>query len=90
LYKPNRFAQYHDLAQQVMDSDLYLGEQYSYGDRRIAHCASHQCGPGNLATWVQVDTNHHLEYTSSQIARLVHDISGASNEDQVNEAILLE
>ncbi len=87
LYKPNRFYQYHDLANRVASSSVYLGTEFSFGDKRIADCASRISGPGNLATWVQVDMNHHIEYTARQIANLEAQVALLSKEAEISELI---
>ncbi len=87
LYNPNRFPQYHSLAQRVVESPVYMGENFSFGDKRISACAAHECGPGNLATWVRTDMNHHIEYTAAQIARLAQDLASVVSEAEVEDAI---
>jgi hypothetical protein len=62
------FEQYRELCGRIMSSRHYCGPTYSWGDARIAQCASGTGSTGNLTTWVQVDTNHHAE-------KVVRDIS---------------
>jgi hypothetical protein len=88
LYNPNRFDQYHALAQRVVDSGLFLGAPYSFGDDVIQRCADRASGPGNLGTWVRADTNHHLEFTAQQVPRLLGELLQVSNEQQVRDVVL--
>lgn len=87
LYQPNRFDQYHELAQRVMNSGIYLGPHFSYGDQAIQDCALRESGPGNLGTWVKTDTNHHIEYTARQIQKIASSISLASDEKEISELL---
>jgi hypothetical protein len=90
LYKPNRFAQYHDLAARVVASSDFLGAEFSYGDKRIADCAAQSCRSGNLATWVQADLNHHVEYTAHQIARVEPMILRLASESEIRDLLALD
>lgn len=87
LYNPNRFSQYHDLAQRVVDSGIFLGADFSFGDNVIQQCAAKKCGPGNLGTWVMADMNHHLEFTSKQIPQLLAELLRATSERQVHDVV---
>ncbi len=70
LQKGEKFAQYRTLSQKVIDSPFYLGKDYSWGDQYILNCAENTGKTGNLTTWVQVDTNHHLKFVGEQISNL--------------------
>lgn len=85
LYRPARFGQYHDLAKRVVDSKWFAGSAFSYGDSYIAACAAGIDGPGNLATWVKVDTNHHLEVVSQQTKLLITELSTVVSSEQLIE-----
>ncbi|HEY3452541.1 MAG TPA: beta family protein [Myxococcales bacterium] len=63
--------QFHRLASSLQSRKEYWGLGHSWGDDYIYKCARKQTGPGNLTTWVGVDTSHHLEFVSSQIANLL-------------------
>lgn len=71
---PYDFSQFHGLSQTLIGLNEYCGEVYSWGDRRIYECAgktctgSDGCNHGNMATWVQINTNHHLTYVAHQVA----------------------
>lgn len=90
LYNPNRFSQYHELARRVMNSREYLGAAFSFGDKRISDCAQMKCGPGNLATWVQSDMNHHIEYTAAQIPALGAKVELVSDVSELDELVALD
>jgi len=66
--KGDKFSQYFNLAQQLTEADCYMGAGYSWGDERVAQCAAERKKTGNLLTWVQVDTNHHLTLIGEYIA----------------------
>jgi hypothetical protein len=61
------FGQYRQIAKRVVESSAYQGRGFSAGDQAIYDCAVGLHGPGNLATWVRNDLNHHLTYVSRQI-----------------------
>ncbi len=63
-----KYAQYRDHCQTVMRSPHFSGAQFSAGDQYIANCAAGEGKTGNLPTWRQVGTSHHLE-------KVVRDIS---------------
>lgn len=85
LYRPARFDQYHDLAKRVVNSKWFAGSAFSYGDSYVAACAAGLDGPGNLATWVKVDTNHHLELVSQQTKLLTAEIKTVVSPAQLME-----
>lgn len=69
LLVPNKdFEQYHRLAKKVVDSGIYLGRNYSYGDKFLADVASCSKKPGVPGDWVLADMNHHIEYTANQVS----------------------
>lgn len=79
LYNPNRFEQYFELAKRVVDSKEFAGSDFSFGDQHIAACAERKVGPGNLGTWVKVDTNHHIEVVGRQTDFILRNMSLASS-----------
>jgi hypothetical protein len=58
------------LSSRVIGHSCYLGANYSWGDKYIKDCAAKK-QTGSPTTWVSVDTNHHIEFVSKQIAKLV-------------------
>jgi hypothetical protein len=73
--KYGRFEQYRELCRRIVDSRHYCGPAYSWGDARIGECAGGAGSTGNLTTWVQVDTNHHVE----KVARDISSLYGSSD-----------
>ncbi|MBN1803997.1 MAG: beta family protein [Sedimentisphaerales bacterium] len=62
------FRQYRVLSRQVQDSRYYCGPNFSWGDQYIDKCANGSGSTGNLTTWRQVGTNHHIEKVTRDIA----------------------
>lgn len=87
LYNPSRFGQYHDLSRRVMNSGVFLGSEFSYGDREIELCAGRDCNPGNLASWIRIDMNHHIEYTAKQTRNLASSIQRIDQPERLVELI---
>jgi hypothetical protein len=67
-YKDHGLKQYHELSRQVLCSKYFFGTTFSWGDNYIQECANRSDRPGNLTTWRQVGTNHH-------IVKVIRDIS---------------
>lgn len=77
-----KYGQYHDLAQRVLGSSIYIGRDHSYGDEYVWRCANREVGCGNLGTWVEVDMNHHMVYVAAQLPKLVNQVAaGVSAND---------
>jgi len=66
--KFGKFKQYHKLSKQVLDSPYYCGPTFSWGDNYIQECARGTGKTGNLSTWRQVGTNHHIVKVTRDIA----------------------
>ncbi len=64
------FAQYQQLCQKVVQSEHYEGPKFSNGDQYIFNCEKNAASTGNLTTWRQIGTNHHLEKVVRDIANL--------------------
>lgn len=79
------FGQYHVLAARVRDSSAYQGPQFSYGDSYIDAVADFSTTSGNLGTWVLADMNHHLEYTTLQMSKLVPKVLQVADEAELEE-----
>ncbi len=63
------FEQYHELSKKVIASRYYYGSTFSWGDSYIQECANNRYSTtGNLMTWRQVGTNHHIEKVTRDIA----------------------
>lgn len=62
----NKGEQMYDLSQVVIDSEYYMGTEFSWGDRRITDCANKKF-KGRLLDWIAIDTNHHTHAVLSEI-----------------------
>lgn len=66
--KKHGFDQFRELSDTLRKRPEYYGPTYSWGDNYINECANCMVGKGNLTTWRQVGTNHHITLVGSQIA----------------------
>lgn len=64
------FGQFHALAHQLVEHPLYAGRSFSWGDDAAWAVADRRRGPGNLTTWREIGTNHHLMWVMAEIATL--------------------
>jgi hypothetical protein len=71
--RDNRFDQYRGHCQTVINSGNYMGPGFSQGDKYINACAKGG-KTGNLTTWRNVGTNHHIE----KVVRDVSSLFGSS------------
>ena len=62
------YGQYHELSQKVLASRYYYRPAFSWGDGYIQTCANKNAKTGNLSTWRQVGTNHHIVKVTQDIA----------------------
>jgi hypothetical protein len=71
---PPHSVQYPMLAQRLMEMDEWCGEDFSWGDERIAECvakrAAKKKATGGAAEWIAVATSHHIAVVVNQIANL--------------------
>lgn len=56
------FEQYYDLSENLVNSPVYLGQDFSWGDKQIYEKATSRKGSGNATTWRQIATNHHITF----------------------------
>ena len=66
--KKYKMVQFVELSNALRMRPEYYGINYSWGDGYISACADCSAGHGNLTTWRQVGTNHHLTLVANQIA----------------------
>lgn len=66
-----KYEQYYELARRVLNSSVYLGRDYSFGDDYAWRCANGEASCGNLGTWVEVDMNHHLVHVAAQLPQFL-------------------
>ncbi|MBI4558615.1 MAG: beta family protein [Candidatus Hydrogenedentes bacterium] len=69
--REHKFEQYRNHCQVVLESGHFLGARFSSGDRYIEDCAAGRGKTGNLSTWRQVGTSHHLEKVTHDIANFL-------------------
>lgn len=62
------YDQFRELSNTLRRRPEYYSPAYSWGDNYINKCADSTVGRGNLTTWRQVGTNHHITLVGSQIA----------------------
>jgi hypothetical protein len=67
--KDHGYDQFHDVCRRVLRAPEYSGNDFSWGDRYIADCASRLVSRGNLTTWRKVGTSHHLAFVVDQLSR---------------------
>lgn len=53
--------QSHGLAQTIINSEHYLGSEFSWGDKQLSLYSNPNYKPGRLQDWITIDTNHHIE-----------------------------
>lgn len=63
------YGQYRALSTQVVNHSAYSGPRFSWGDDYLFKCAHSLVGTGNLTTWRQVGTNHHISFVVHQLAK---------------------
>lgn len=62
---------YPSLAKKLVDSDHYLGKDFSNGDLEIFNRANGIQGPGNGTNWVSISVNHHITVLMEQLSKLI-------------------
>ena len=62
------YGQYHELSRKLLTSRYYCGPTFSWGDNYIQTCVNKNAKTGNLSTWRQVGTNHHIMKVIQDIA----------------------
>jgi hypothetical protein len=68
--KKYKFDQFYALSRNLTRRPEYRGKDFSWGDGYIEGCGRQVFGKGNLTTWRQVGTSHHLAFVLDQIASL--------------------
>jgi hypothetical protein len=63
---PGKGKQMYKLAQKIIDSLHYMGEDFSWGDSRIAACSREEF-TGNSTSWIAIDTSHHMEWVTAEL-----------------------
>jgi Beta protein len=66
--KDHGYRQFHEVCRALVQRAEYRGRRFSWGDQYIDDCAAERVGTGNLTTWRQVGTSHHLAFVVHQLA----------------------
>jgi hypothetical protein len=66
LRRGSKGAQYYELAQSVLESEHYMGREFSWGDQKVADCAN-KLFKGNATTWIAIDSNHHIASVLAEV-----------------------
>lgn len=66
--RDKKYEQYRVLCKKLIDFKYYYGPSFSWGDNFVQECASGRGKTGNLSTWRQVGTNHHIMKVIQDIA----------------------
>ena len=53
-------AQYYRLSDTLINSQYYLGRQFSWGDEQVYLCSQEKF-KGRPQDWIAIDTNHHIK-----------------------------
>lgn len=69
-YKNGGASHSHQMCQDLIAQNYFMGRGYSWGDNYIYECANRSSNPGNKTTWVSVGTNHHIALICDQIDNL--------------------
>ncbi|QDQ87721.1 hypothetical protein FMZ60_09045 [Alcaligenaceae bacterium SJ-26] len=64
------FAQFQDHAINLVRMPQYRGENFSFGDQKIARIARGEESQGNLETWVTIGINHHIAEIVDRLSNL--------------------
>ena len=73
-------GQMYDLAKTLVESQHYLGPEFSWGDEQILKCSLGQGKPGNSTTWIAIDTNHHIAYAVAEVIEFENSITAVGSE----------
>ncbi len=74
IRKPIGGLQHCNLAKTLIGSGHYLSPNFSWGDNEIRRCANGDIG-GSAATWIKIDTSHHVTYVVEEIAEFERTIT---------------
>jgi len=62
------FANFHNVCDTLVGLPEFSGGDYSWGDSRVAQCATTGGRTGNPREWVSIGVNHHLTLVAAQCA----------------------
>lgn len=61
---------YKKLAEEIINSEVYYGDKFSFGDLEIKERANGLKGPGNNMNWVTISANHHIAVVVEQLSKI--------------------
>ncbi|CAG7650320.1 hypothetical protein PAESOLCIP111_06051 [Paenibacillus solanacearum] len=67
LIKDNGIDTFHEVCQEIIDSDVYQGSDFSAGSYAIKQCADRIVVVSNHSKPIEYGINHHIELTASQL-----------------------
>jgi hypothetical protein len=74
---PNGLAEYGEICKFIIDSEYFMGKDYSYGDLAIYNCGMSlpaikkgQKQNGNIQRWIEAGTNHHITKVVNDLAKM--------------------
>jgi len=82
--KGKGFSQYHDLAKGIVNSNVFMGAGFSWGDSELLIRSQKKMGTGNASTWIGISTNHHLSWVIAEIEEAERSVIFT----QLNESVL--
>jgi len=71
-------GQMYDLAKKLVESQHFIGSEFSWGDFQILQCSLAQGKPGNSTTWIAIDTNHHIAYAVAEVTEFEKSFTASS------------
>jgi hypothetical protein len=71
-------AQMFGLARQIVESQYYVGPDFSWGDLQILQRSEGIGNPGNAGTWIAIDTNHHIAHSIAEVLEFEKSVTGVS------------
>lgn len=66
LIKDQGIEKFHDICQEIVDSDVYSGRDFSAGDRAVYDCAKSNLKISDHSKPIEYGVNHHIELTAYQ------------------------
>lgn len=67
LRRGNKGDQMFDLADMIMNSPVFMGDDFSWGDHQLVIRRDEREHPGNSTTWIGIDTNHHITWVLAEV-----------------------
>lgn len=67
LIKDKGIENFHNICQEIVDSDVYSGSDFSAGDAAIAQCAKSSLNITEHQKPIEYGVNHHIELTTFQL-----------------------